>query len=124
MIISAVKAQQAADVLGVGLPGLTPDAVRVAYRSKAKECHPDHHQDKVQQWAEVSWAKEALEHWLRHHPAEEEQSAELAKVGDCRACGGTGRVKVGKGSFGQPLTMHCVMCNGLGSLVEKEKPGD
>lgn len=123
MIVSAAKAQEAAGVLEVELNGLTSDAVRGAYRTKAKDCHPDQHgTDKLEQWSRISWAHEALKHWLRHHPPEEQQEVEQQGAGDCRACAGTGRVKVGK-SFGSKLTMQCVMCEGSGSL-SKEKPSE
>lgn len=116
MIVSSAKAYEAAEVLGVELKTLTPDALRTAYRAKTKECHPDHHgTTKLQMWARVSWAKECLTHWLKHNPTP--QKSEVP-IGDCRACGGTGRVKVGGGGFGAPLTMWCVMCEGTGGTKE------
>lgn len=124
MIISAVKAGEAAGVLGVELDGLTPDAIGQAYRKKTKECHPDHHgTTKLKQWSEVSWAKECLTHWIKQNPPV--QSSEIIGEGDCRACGGTGRVKVGTGSrFGKPLTMQCVICQGEGSVTPKENDSE
>jgi DnaJ-class molecular chaperone len=126
MIVSAAKASDAADVLGVELVSLTSNALSKAYRAKTKECHPDHHgNDKLQQWSRVSWAKECLEHWLKHHPAEEHSNDEPQGVGDCRACKGTGRVVVPQVKrFGAPLTMVCVICRGFGSIIPEENDHD
>ena len=126
MIISAAKATEAAAVLEVSLEGLTSSAVTRAYRAKAKDCHPDHHgTSKLQTWARVSWAREALEHWLKKHPPEQEQY-NLAKAGDCRACEGSGRVRVvrQRGSFGKPLTMACVVCKGVGTVIVEENDSE
>lgn len=122
MIISAVKAQEAAEVLEVELKGLTSSIIGDAFRKKAKECHPDHHGTvKLGDWAKVSWAKECLTFWLEQNPQPVE--TELAGEGDCRACGGTGRVKVGRG-FSKSLTMVCVICRGEGSVTPLEDDHD
>lgn len=119
MIVNAAKAQQAAEVLGVELNGLTPSILGRAYKNKAKECHPDRHgSERLKQWAGVSWANECLKHWLERTPPVEAQ--ELVKTGDCRACNGTGRVEAAPPSgFGKPVTMQCVMCEGHGSMIDK-----
>lgn len=122
MIVSIAKASEAAEVLGVELKTLTPDILSKAYRKKTKDCHPDHHGSKqLQMWARVSWAKECLSRWLERNPPQSEP--ELTAKGDCRACGGTGRVKVGYG-FAAELTMWCVICEGKGSVEAKEYDGD
>lgn len=123
-MIFAAKASEAAKVLEVELNGLTSDTVRKAYRNKVKECHPDHHGNaKLQMWSQVSWAKEVLDRWLVQNP-EPSPSTEIAGTGNCRACEGTGRVRLSTGSFGKPLTMMCVLCNGSGSLEPKEDDSD
>lgn len=114
MIISAAKAVEAAGVLGIELAGLTPDALGKAYRNKTKECHPDRHgTTRLDLWARVSWAKECLERWLEQHPPEEQPDV---AIGDCRACGGTGRVKFGNGFV--KAIMWCIMCDGTGGQRE------
>jgi DnaJ-class molecular chaperone len=125
MIISTAKANEAAGVLDLSLVDLTHEAVTKAYRNKAKDCHPDHHGNgKIEQWSKVSWAKECLNRWLAQRPAEEPQQAPVAK-GDCRACRGTGRVVVNRLSrFGTPLTMACLVCKGLGAVIEEEDDHD
>lgn len=126
MIISAQKANEAAEVLGIELTCLTKKVLGSAYRAKAMECHPDHHGTaKLQQWARVSWAREALRIWIEKHPPVE-QPKDITKTGDCRACEGTGRVKVvrQRGSFGKPLTMACVICKGLGTVILEEHDED
>jgi len=125
VIISAAKATEAAGVLGVELTGLTPTTITRAYRAKAKDCHPDHHGTaKLQEWSRVSWAKEALTHWVKKHPQQEQ--SEVANTGDCRACAGTGRVRVvrQRGSFGKPLTMACVVCKGVGTVLVEENDSE
>lgn len=124
MIISSLKAQEAAEVLEVQLDGLTLNALGKAYRKKAKTCHPDHHgNSKLGLWARVDWAKGCLTHWLEQHP-EPAPAGELSDKGDCRACGGEGRIKVGKGRFGSPLTMMCQMCRGEGTVTPLENDSD
>lgn len=112
MIINAAKANDAAVILGVELASLTPEVMKTAYRTKAKDCHPDSH-DNPEQWARVSWAKECLERWLQSVPA-----SAVAVAGpterSCRACGGVGRIPIAGKGFGKPMTMQCVMCNGSG----------
>lgn len=126
MIISVAKANEAADALGVGLDTLTPDVLSKAYRSKAKECHPDHHgNSKLATWAKVDWAKGCLTLWLEQHPVQDLVNGEEVLVpGDCRACGGTGRVKIVGRRFGAPLTMACVLCKGLGTIIQDEDDHD
>lgn len=123
MIVSAAKAREAADVLEVELNSLTSSALSKAYKKKAKECHPDHHKsERLSMWARVSWAKDCLTMWLERNPmpvAEPE-----VKQGDCRACGGTGRVNARRAGFGTPLTMSCVVCKGLGTVIPEENDGD
>lgn len=124
MIISPAKAAEAAGVLGVKLDELTHDSLKSAYKGKAKECHPDHHGNaKLEMWSKVSWANDCLKHWLQTHRDIPHHEPEVA-LGDCRACGGTGRVNVVKRGFGAPLTMGCVMCRGLGSITPEENDGD
>lgn len=120
MLISAAKAHDAAVALGVELDGLTPSILKRAYRDKAKECHPDHHGTKrLSQWALISWSKEALTHWLKQNPS----PAPSLEAGACRACGGTGKVQVGR-SFRSPLSMMCVLCRGTGSNKLEENHVD
>jgi DnaJ-class molecular chaperone len=124
MIISRTKAQEAAEALGVSLDGLTSDAISKAYRAHAKLCHPDHHGHKnLQQWARVSWAKDCLTMWLERNPTPTEESQDQV-LGDCRACSGTGRVAVAQRGFGRPLTVVCVVCKGLGTVILEENDGD
>src|SRR4051812_292769 len=125
MIVSVAKASEAADVLGVELDNLTPTTLRRAYRTKTKDCHPDHHgSGQLQLWARVSWAKECLTYWLEHHPPEE-AFEEPQGAGDCRACKGPGRVVVRQTNrFGPPLTMACIICRGLGTVIPEENDHD
>lgn len=126
MIISSARAMEAAELLDVPLEGLRASKVKDAFRAKAKDCHPDHHgTEKLQQWARISWAKEALLHWVAKHPpsAPEEESL-VSSRGDCRACDGTGRVKVVQRGFGKPLTMSCVICRGMGTVLVEENDSD
>ena len=124
MIINAAKATEAAGILGVELETLNPDGLSRAYRTKARDHHPDsaEHYD-AEAWARVSWAKEVLVRWLEqrlaHEPKPVTERAHDA-VGDCRSCAGTGRVVVSKpkGFGAKPVTMMCVMCNGSGSQPE------
>lgn len=121
MLVGRVKAEEAAGVLGLPLEGLTDDVLKKAYRSAAKDCHPDHHgTDKLQQWSRVSWAKGCLDNWLAHHPVE--TAVEIQLTGDCGACGGSGRVRVGTGF--SKLTMQCVICKGLGTVLAEENDHD
>lgn len=123
MIISATKAGEAAEILGVGLDTLTTDALGKAYRSKAKECHPDHHgSTKLQLWARISWAQECLERWLKQHPVQDTET--VFEKGDCRACEGTGRVKVRSGNYRAALTMACIVCKGIGTVIPEEDDHD
>lgn len=124
MIIPFPKAHEAAEVLGVVLEGLTEEALNKAYRDKAKLCHPDHHgPSKLDVWAKVSWAKECLTFWIEQHP-EPLPVEERQGDGDCRACEGTGRVNVRKRGFGTPLTMACLICRGMGTVLPEEDDGD
>lgn len=125
MIISTAKALDASKVLGVSLEKLDKRAVVKAFHAKAKTCHPDHHgTDKLHEWARVSWAREALLIWVARHPAEPESQTEITNRGDCRACAGTGRVNVTQRGFGKPLTMACVICKGLGTVLQEEDDHD
>jgi DnaJ-class molecular chaperone len=125
MIVSAAKAIEAAEVLGVELERLTPSALKRAYRTKTKDCHPDHHGNaRLQEWARVSWAKECLGFWLEKHPSAQEEAPEIQGTGDCRACNGTGRVVMAKRGWGAALTAWCVVCDGLGTVMPREDDGD
>ena len=122
MIINAAKATEAAGILGVELETLSPDGLSRAYRTKARDHHPDSAEDyDPEAWARVSWAKEVLVRWLEHKLAHAPAKAEEPKnLGDCRSCGGTGRVAVSKpkGFGAKPVTVMCVMCNGSGIMPE------
>jgi DnaJ-class molecular chaperone len=127
MIVSPAKAAEAANVLGVELDTLTEDEVKKSYRDKAKDCHPDYHGNtQLQLWARISWAKDCLSHWLASRPQQQPEVEELARgeLGNCRACGGDGRVKVVSSGFGKPLTMMCVMCRGSGFIEPEENDGE
>lgn len=113
MLVTAAKAQQAADILGVELSTLGPEGLSNAYRTASKACHPDSNND-PEQWARVSWAKDCLTRWLAKQPAKVDPDV---TTGNCRACGGTGRVAVSvASSFGKATSVMCVMCNGNGNL--------
>lgn len=118
MIINAAKATEAAGILGVELSTLNPDLLSAAYRTKAREHHPDSASSyDPEAWGRVSWAKEVLIRWLEQKPATPVTERAHDAVGDCRSCAGTGRVAVTKpkGFGAKPVTMMCVMCNGSGS---------
>lgn len=126
MIISSAKAAEAASVLGVELAGLTLEDVTRAYRSKAKECHPD----KLEQgaptsieWARLSWAKECLAHWLQNRPQQTSDSR-VAPGPQCLRCKGAGRLKVPGRSFGVVLNIMCDTCRGTGTLEAVEDDHD
>lgn len=120
MIVSAAKAAEAASVLGLELGSLTPDIINKAFRSKAKECHPDQHGTaKLKDWSSISWAKECLLNYIQSHTQSGPEELVL-KQGDCRACGGSGRVKVGFNG----LTMWCVLCRGEGTITPLEVDND
>lgn len=122
MIISPAKASEAADILDVTLATLTPEKLTSAYRDRAKECHPDHHgNNELEKWARVSWAKECLAHWLQQKPASDSLPTSESS---CRACGGSGRVKLAQRQFGPPLTMACLVCKGLGVVEPEEDDHD
>lgn len=124
MIIPRTKALEAAEVLGIELDGLDGLALQKAYRHKAKKCHPDHHgSDKLVEWSKVSWANECLKAWVEHNPPIQVEQEPIGG-GDCRACLGTGRVVVAKRTFGPPLTMMCVVCRGLGTVIPEENDSD
>jgi len=121
MMISAAKAHDAAEALGVELATLTPSVLTRAYRNKAKECHPDHHGPKhLSQWARISWSKDALTLWLKQNPP----PAPSLEAGACRACGGTGKIRIKRTGFGVPLSMMCVLCRGTGSGKPEENDID
>lgn len=123
MIISPAKAAEAASVLGLDLKTLSAKELKKAYRRKAKECHPDYHGNTyIETWSRVSWANECLAHWLVHHVPQTVE--EPVGEGSCRACKGTGRVIVAKRGFGAPLTMSCVICKGLGTVIQDEDDHD
>lgn len=118
MIINVAKATQAAGILGVELDTLDPDTLSRAYRTKARDHHPDSADNyDAQKWADVSWAKEVLVRWLEQKPATPVTERAHDAVGDCRSCAGTGRVAVAKpkGFGAKPVTVMCVMCNGSGA---------
>lgn len=121
MIISPAKAADAASVLGVSLEDLSADKLSTAYRSLAKEGHPDAQGDR-ELWARISWAKECLTHWLAKQPKPEDQAQSGVK---CRICGGSGRVQAGRANrFGMVLTMQCTSCRGLGEVFPEEDDHD
>lgn len=120
MIINTAKATEAAKILDVELDALTLDGLTKAYRTKARDHHPDS-ADKydAEAWARTSWAKEVLVRWIEQGFAKTAvASGSVENLGSCRSCGGTGRVAVTKPrGFGQrPVTMMCVMCNGSGEM--------
>ena len=119
MIINSAKATRAAEILGVSLQELTPDALSKAYREKAREHHPDSADTFDQQkWAGVSWAKEVLVRWLEQRTATGTPVGDAERmIGDCRACGGVGRVQVAnpRGFGSKGVSLQCVMCEGTGS---------
>lgn len=126
MIISPVKALQAATILGVELGTLTQDELTRAFREKAKCCHPDKlgpDTPASPEWAEISWAKECLAHWLQHRPAAPPDDR-VALGPQCHKCNGSGRVKVVGRRFGAPLTMMCTVCRGAGTLEPVEDDHD
>jgi len=126
MIVSRAKAVEAASVLGVELDTLTAESLKKAYRDAAKKCHPDHHGTAlIQDWSRVSWANEVLGHWLKTHPSQDlVEAPQIVVENACRACGGTGRVPVARSSFGRPLTMMCVLCEGTGEIIRREEASE
>lgn len=126
MIVSPQKAAQALVIFDLTREELTPATLKGAYRTKAKECHPDYHgTNRLKEWSDLSWAKVILDELVKREAPAPCASTEIANTGDCRACGGSGRVDVRTASrFGKPLTMQCVMCEGMGTILPREKTGD
>jgi hypothetical protein len=118
MIISAAKASQAAEILGVEIETLDAAILGKAFRIKAKGIHPDVATYDAAKWAELEWAKECLKRWLERAPPPAQSEPEK---GDCTACGGVGRIPVKSSGFGKPMTVQCVMCLGSGAVAEGQR---
>lgn len=124
MIISVAKANQAAEILGVELATLDTAGLKAAWRTISKTLHPDAAREAFSQeaWAKADWAHTVLKGWLDNHPAAAPAENVLTK-GDCLACGGSGRIAVGKpkGFGAKPVTVQCVMCAGSGTVTEGQR---
>jgi DnaJ-class molecular chaperone len=124
VLVSPIKAAEAAALLGLDLATLTSDDLSSAYRAKAKDCHPDHHgNSELEKWSRISWAKECLTYWMQQRPAQPSESL-IATGPPCHKCGGVGRVRVAGRRFGAPLTIMCTNCRGVGTIEPEEDDHD
>lgn len=114
MIVSRTQAEEASKELLIHvffLQGLTVEVVQQAYRSRARETHPDTG-GTLEQFVAVDRAKHVLIAWLNRQP---EAVAKALQPELCNACDGTGTIHVGRG-FVKPLRMQCGKCKGTGDL--------
>jgi DnaJ-class molecular chaperone len=126
VIVSPIKAAEAAALLGINLATMTSDELSAAFRAKAKDCHPDKlgpDTPASPEWARISWAKECLTYWLQQRPVDAVDSR-IATGPPCHKCGGVGRVRVAGRRFGAPLTIMCTNCRGVGTIEPEEDDHD
>lgn len=115
MQVTAAKAQEACDILGLMLDALDLPAVRDAYRAAAKQHHPDTG-GSVDAFHKARWAYEVLQKWLDIQAKPEER-----RIGDCRACGGQGFTQPrSRSGFGMGPRIMCVLCGGTGNRKERQ----
>lgn len=107
MFITAAKADDAGQVLGLAPDTCSEADITAAFRKLSATHHPDAG-GSAEAFARLSWAKEALVRWVAARPMVRQGSQTIAP-GTCRACGGVGRIR--KGS----LKMFCSLCNGTGN---------
>jgi DnaJ-class molecular chaperone len=115
MIINSAIAARAAEDLDLELNHADADKVVAAYRAASKTCHPDSGTYDAKRWHEISVAKDTLLEWFKRKAAAMEPVR--LGAGDCRACGGTGRIRRGNSL----LQMMCMLCYGTGNTVKKDR---
>ena len=100
-MINHKDARTAADWMGLNLDTLTYAQLSTAYRAQAKLCHPDAPTGSVEAWRTLKRAHDRLGAFLR------QTKTPLRATGDCKRCGGTGRV-------GTKPVRWCPACRGAG----------
>lgn len=123
MIISRAKAEEAAKELlihGFFLEGLTEQVVNEAYRSRARETHPDMEGGSGEAFARVDWAKHVMLAWI----SKQGEYVTIPTLGaKCLNCGGGGFIQKQLG-FKKGARVQCVRCSGTGDAgYEPDKPG-
>lgn len=99
------------------LQGLERSHVLEAYRSCARETHPDAG-GSVEAFAAVDRAKHVLLEWLKKSPA----PAEPAHGTKCNQCGGAGFIMRHRGL--RAMRMQCPRCRGMGETDVEIDEGD
>ena len=120
MIITRVKAEEAAGVFGFKLDGiLAEDLIIAAYRAEAKKAHPDAG-GSTEAFARVDWAKHALLAWIKQEGTQE--APPVLKKQTCYRCGGLGFTQEQVG-FRKGARRQCQRCGGSGDLnFDPDKP--
>lgn len=114
-MITHAKALEAATALELDLDlVLEQGVVTAAFRQESKKCHPDSGKHDAARWSRISWARDTLTEWLKRPGDLPGKAAALR--GTCKACQGTGRVTGRSG-----LKMFCVLCNGTGNAVKRDR---
>lgn len=122
MIVNRAHAEEASKELLVHalfLQGITAEQVNEAYRSRARETHPDAGGDAAD-FARVDRAKHILLEWLKRNP---ESAAPAALGGQCPRCEGNGYVNIQRGF--RAMRMQCPRCHGTGDAdYTPDRTGD
>lgn len=119
MIVTRAKAEEAALLLGLSLDGLTGDAIGPAYRTAAKDTHPDAG-GKPEDFARVDWAKHALLEWLKKPEA---SRAPRHVSRPCDNCKGKGFIQTMQG-FKMGPRKQCQPCRGTGDADFEPDEGE
>lgn len=121
MIVTRAMAEEASKELlihGLFLQGVTEQVVQEAYRSRARETHPDAG-GSAEAFAAVDRAKHVLLKWLA---LQGDRQAEPAHASDCSTCGGRGYVDSRRAW--RTLRVQCTKCRGTGDETFEHEKGD
>lgn len=113
MIVSRRMAEAASKELlihALFLSGLELHHVEEAYRSRARETHPDQPGGSAEAFVAVDKARHILKEWLDKGDCDVPRS--VFELRRCESCNGTGTRRLQRG-FGSMLT-QCTRCHGSG----------